>query len=89
MLWDNWWVWGAAAVVLVILETLAPGYVFLGFAVGAALVSLLTLTGVSLTLPWMFLIFAVASLIAWIAMRKIFGLKGGSVRHIDHDINEN
>lgn len=89
MLWDNWWVWAAAAVGLAILETLIPGYVFLGFAAGAALVSVLTLIGVSLTLPWMLLIFAMASLVAWIAMRKVFGLKGGTVRRIDHDINEN
>ena len=35
MLFSEWWIWGAAAMGLVILEILVPGYVFLGFGIGA------------------------------------------------------
>jgi inner membrane protein len=89
MLWQMWWVWAAAAVALVILETLLPGYVLLGFGIGAGVVSLLTATGADLGLEVLLLIFAVVSLIAWIAMRKIFGQPGDEARRIDHDINDN
>lgn len=89
MLWQMWWVWAAAAVALVILETLLPGYVLLGFGIGAGVVSLLTATGADLGLEVLLLIFAVVSLIAWIVMRKIFGQPGDEARRIDHDINDN
>jgi hypothetical protein len=36
VLWHLWWVWLAAALGLAILEILVPGFIFLGFAVGAA-----------------------------------------------------
>lgn len=35
MLWSVWWAWIGGAIALVILEILAPGYIFLGFAIGA------------------------------------------------------
>jgi membrane protein implicated in regulation of membrane protease activity len=31
----EWWVWGSAAILLAIGEVLLPGYVLLGFAIGA------------------------------------------------------
>jgi len=34
-LWQEWWVWTVAGVALAVLEILAPGYIFLGFAIGA------------------------------------------------------
>lgn len=89
MLWQLWWVWAAAAVALVILETLLPGYVLLGFGIGAGVVSLLIAIGADLGLEVLLVIFAVVSLIAWIAMRKIFGQPGDEARRIDHDINDN
>lgn len=89
MIWQLWWVWAAAAVVLVILETLLPGYILLGFGIGAGVVSLLIAIGVDLGLEVLLLIFAVVSLIAWIAMRKVFGSPGNEARRIDHDINDN
>ena len=89
-LWQLWWVWMSAAVVLATLEVLAPGYIFLGFAlggmaVGAALLIGLPLGGFATTL----LIFAVASLLAYLVMRRVFGLRGGSVKIWDRDINDN
>ena len=36
-LWQEWWVWIAAGIVLAILEIVVSGYVLLGFALGAVL----------------------------------------------------
>ena len=87
-LWSLWWVWLAAALVLAILEVLAPGFIFLGFAIGAAVVGLLLLTPFSTGLPVLLAIFAVLSLVAWILLRKIFRREGGIARRIHHDIND-
>ncbi|MBQ4823646.1 hypothetical protein J4729_03650 [Leisingera sp. HS039] len=86
--WALWWVWGAAALVLAILEVLVPGFVFLGFAIGAAAVSLLLLAGAGLSLPPLLLIFAVLSLAAWLVMRRFFALPKGQVKTFNHDIND-
>lgn len=91
MVWQLWWVWAVAGIVLGILEVLAPGYVFLGFAAGAILVGLMLLAGLPLTgsLPLLLLIFAVASLLAWYLFRRIFGIRTGQVKIWDRDINDN
>ena len=89
MLWELSWVWFSAALILATAEVLVPGYVFLGFALGAlALGLVLTVTtvgGLAITL----VIFAVFSLVAYLAMRRMFGLKTGSVKIWDRDINDN
>ena len=82
------WVWAAFAVVLAIAEVLIPGYILLGFAVGAGVVALLLGLGMAVSLPVMALVFAVVSLLAWLALRKVFGIRGGSVKTFDHDIND-
>lgn len=89
MYWDIWWVWIAAALALAILEVLAPGFIFLGFAFGAAIVGILIALGLSITLPWMLVIAAIMALASWIVMRKVFGIRKGQVKHFDTDINEN
>ncbi|MCI2399812.1 hypothetical protein [Aliiroseovarius subalbicans] len=89
MMWDIWWVWVAGALVLAILEIFAPGFIFLGFAIGAAVVGGLMALGLGLTLPWLLVGFAVVSLIAWIVMRQAFGVRKGQVKTWDTDINEN
>ena len=43
--WLTWWIWMAAALALGILEIVLPGFIFLGFAIGAAI------TGILLILP--------------------------------------
>ena len=60
-LWSLWWVWGVIALGLAIIEILLPGFVFLGFAIGAAAVAVILLTPLSLTLPVLLLVFAVLS----------------------------
>jgi len=87
-MWALWWVWMAGAVALGILEIFAPGFVFLGFAVGAALTGILLAAGLSPSLPWLLLIFAVVSLVSWLALRRILGVRKGQVKIWDRDINE-
>ena len=89
-LWQDWWVWMAAAFVLGILETLASGYVLLGFAGGALVTGVLLLVGlaggsVALTI----LVFAVASLVCWWALRRVFGWPKDPAKIVRHDINDN
>ncbi|GAA6186998.1 hypothetical protein [Litorivita sp. NS0012-18] len=88
----NWLVWIAAALVLGILEVLAPGFIFLGFAIGAALTGLLllalSLIPATLTAPVLATIFAALSLAAWIALRQRFRMKGRDVKRIEGDVNE-
>ncbi|MBD0864901.1 MAG: hypothetical protein GDA36_04465 [Rhodobacteraceae bacterium] len=88
-LWTLWWVWLALALILGSLEILAPGYVFLGFAVGAlAMALMLGKLGLSLTLPVSILIFAFFSLSAWLVLRRIFASPKGQVKIIKDDIND-
>lgn len=85
----TWWVWLAAALVLGIAEMLIPGFIFLGFAIGAAVVGLALLGPLGFfSLPAILLIFAVVSLIAWLGLRKYFALPKGQVKTFDHDIND-
>ena len=61
--WLTWWIWLAAALVLAILEVVLPGFIFLGFALGAAITGILLLIpGINPVLPVLILIFAALSL---------------------------
>jgi len=84
-----WWVWIGVALALGILELVAPGFIFLGFAVGAvatsALVFVLPTTNVAAILA----IFAILSLIGWIGLRMIFRRQSSGTRVVTHDINDN
>ncbi|MGB0799119.1 MAG: hypothetical protein ACPGRD_07360 [Planktomarina sp.] len=87
-----WWAWAVAALVLVMLEIVFPAFVLLGLAIGAGVMSLLLLIGgpflVGGSVPPAMLIFAVASLAAWLALRQFFKLPTGQVKTFDHDIND-
>ncbi|MEQ9693551.1 hypothetical protein [Shimia sp. SDUM112013] len=84
-----WWVWLAAALLLAILEVLVPGFVFLGFAIGAAAMGLMLLGPAAMLSPaLLMLIFAALSLIAWLALRRVFTLPGSTPKTFDHDIND-
>lgn len=88
-LWTQWWVWMSAAVVLATLEVIIPGYIFLGFALGAGVMGLLILIGVSAKgLALTLVIFALLSLASYLGMRKVFGLRNGQVKIWDTDIND-
>lgn len=84
-----WWVWLAAAIVLGILEIAAPAFLFLGFAIGAVITSaIVAIAGTALSMTGTLLIFAVLSLIAWLALQRIFALKKGQVKTFTDDIND-
>lgn len=89
-LWGQWWIWGVAAVALAVGEVLLPSFLLLGFAIGAAVVAVLLLLGLPLAASWplMVLIFAVISLISWLALRRWLGVYPGQKRIFDHDIND-
>ncbi|MBE0412535.1 hypothetical protein [Yoonia sp.] len=88
-LWTMWWAWFSAALVLATLEVLIPGYIFLGFAIGAVIMGILTLLGLSATgFALTTAIFAVMSLVSYLAMRKFFALRKGQVKIWDTDIND-
>lgn len=89
MLWQEGWVWIVAGVGLAVLEVIAPAYVFLGFAVGAVVVGVLLWAGIlGGGWPALALVFAIVSLVAWLLLRKVFGLRHGQVKIWDRDINE-
>jgi inner membrane protein len=88
-IWSIWWVWLSGALVLGILEVLLPGFVFLGFAIGAVVMAMiLLLAGPTFGLPVLVLIFAALSLVSWLVMRKMFALPKGQVKRFDRDIND-
>ncbi len=87
-LWSLWWIWGALALVLGIAEILLPGFIFLGFAIGAACVAVLLLMSLNVSLPLLLLVFAALSLLAWLMLRRLFALPKGQVKTFDTDIND-
>jgi membrane protein implicated in regulation of membrane protease activity len=88
-LWSLWWVWVAAALLLAVIEIVLPGFLFLGFAIGAAVMGLLLVFApLALSLPLLLVIFGVLSLISWTVLRRIFRLKDGQVRRVYDDVNK-
>lgn len=89
MFWQEWWVWIVAGIALAVLETIAPAFVLLGFAIGALVIGVLIWLGLlGSSLPVMILVFAIVSLLAWIALRKFFSLRKGQVKVWEEDIND-
>lgn len=86
--WTVWWVWISIALLLAILEVLAPGYIFLGFSLGALLFGIGVALGVNVGFAAALVIVAVLSLAAYIALRWAFRLKGNSPKIWTRDINE-
>jgi membrane protein implicated in regulation of membrane protease activity len=90
MIWTVWWAWIAGGFVIGALEVVLPGYIFLGFAIGAVMTGILlgfgVLTGASLST--LLMVFALASLGAWAALRYGLGRHPGQVKIWDRDINE-
>ena len=86
-IWTVWWAWVVLGFALGILEVLVPGYIFLGFAIGAVLTGAVVAAGVT-SLPMLLLVFAVASLAAWLVLRRVMGVRDNQVKVWDHDIND-
>ncbi|MCB2130690.1 MAG: hypothetical protein KDE03_16895 [Rhodobacteraceae bacterium] len=89
MLWQNWWVWMIIGAVLGVLEVVLPGFILLGFAVGAGLTGALLWLGLlGQSFPVLLLVFAVGSLLAWLLLRRVVGVRHGQVKVWHHDIND-
>ena len=87
-LWAQWWVWLGAALVLAILETLAPGYIFLGIALGAAITAGVVALPFDISLPALVAVFAVLSLASWFVLRRAFKPADDQTRIVHEDINK-
>lgn len=84
-----WWAWLAAALALGILEILAPGFIFLGFAVGAlVMAALVAIVPSVIAVPVALAVFAGLSLISWIVLRIAFKSQSSGARRVTHDIND-
>ena len=89
-LMTSWWVWVVAGFALGVLEVLVPGFIFLGFAIGAVLTGVLVGIGVLTGAPaLMLLVFAVLSVAAWLGLRATIGTQSGQVKIWDKDVNDN
>ena len=89
-MWMLWWVWIVAGFSLGVLEVLVPGFIFLGFAIGAVLTGVLVGMGIlGASVPALVLVFAVMSVLAWLALRSTMGVRQGQVKMWDKDINDN
>ena len=84
-----WWVWICVALAVGILEVLAPGFIFLGFAIGALIMAgVVTLFPIT-NAPAILALFAILSLIAWIALKAVFKRQSSGARIVTRDINDN
>lgn len=84
----TWWAWVILGFALGVLEVLAPGFIFLGFAIGAVVTGILVGLGIPAGVPALILIFAVVSVVAWLVLRRVVGVREGQVKIWDRDIND-
>ena len=83
-----WWVWICAALALGVVELLAPGYIFLGFALGALAMAVVVFVMPATNVPALLAMFAILSLIGWIILRILFRRQSSGARIVTRDINE-
>lgn len=89
MMWQVWWLWIVAGFALGVLEVIVPGFIFLGFAIGAALTGALIGLGLLTGGPAALVaVFAVLSLVAWLVLRRTMGVREGQVKIWHSDIND-
>ena len=84
-----WWVWLAAALGLAVLEVLLPGFIFLGFAIGAVIMTaIVALFPTAMSAPVAMAVFTGLSLVSWIVLRVAFRRQSSGARRVTHDIND-
>lgn len=84
-----WWAWICIALVLGVVELLVPGFIFLGFAIGALVMAGVVAVFAGINVPALLAIFAILSLLAWIGLRIAFRHQSSGARIVTRDINEN
>jgi membrane protein implicated in regulation of membrane protease activity len=90
MFWQQPWVWLVAGLVLGIAETVLPGFILLGFALGAVLTAGLLWGGVLATAPVavVLLVFALGSAAGWAILKRVFTRPGEGPKIWRRDIND-
>ena len=87
------WIWIAAAAVLGAVEMFLPGYLLLGFGIGAGIVAvaLFALADAARALPYaplmLLAIWSALSIAVWLALTAMFG-RPSRRRAADRDIND-
>jgi membrane protein implicated in regulation of membrane protease activity len=71
------------------IELLAPGFIFLGFAIAAVVMAGIVAMFAGINVPALLALFAVLSLIAWIGLRMVFRKQSSGARIVTRDINDN
>ncbi|MFZ1470831.1 MAG: hypothetical protein WAT09_17915 [Paracoccaceae bacterium] len=87
-IWTLWWAWIVLGFALGVLEVIVPGFIFLGFAIGAVFTGIIAGLGLTGSLPLLVLIFALASVLAWLVLRRVMGVRETQVKIWDRDIND-
>ena len=72
MMWSLWWVWMVGALALAFLEVLVSGWIFLGFAIGAAV------TGLLFAVAWTH-----RGLAGWLIASDACGVLGSIIDRLD------
>lgn len=89
MMLNVWWVWIVVGFALGVLEVIVPGFIFLGFAIGAVITGALIGFGILAGGPAaLFLVFAVLSVASWFMLRRAVGVREGQVKIWHKDIND-
>ena len=84
-----WWVWLSAAIALAVLEVLAPSFIFIGFAIGALIMTaVVALFPAAMMAPAALALFTGLSLVAWIVLKQVFKSQSSGARRVTHDIND-
>lgn len=84
-----WWVWLAFGIALGVVEVLLPGFIFLGFALGALVMAgIVGLMVPTIAVAPAMALFAGLSLLAWIVLRLAFRRQSSGARRVFHDIND-
>ena len=84
-----WWAWVVAGFALGVLEVIVPGFIFLGFAIGAVITG--ALIGIGILVggpPLLLMVFAALSVVAWLGLRRVMGVREGQVKIWHKDIND-
>ena len=84
-----WWAWIAVALVFGLIEVLSPGFIFLGFALGALVTGVLVGIGFTASAPVLLAVFSVISLLCWIGLRFAFRRQSSGSKIITEDVNDN
>ena len=84
-----WWVWLSAAIALAVLEVLAPGFIVIGFAIGALIMTaVVALFPTAMMPPAALALFTGLSLVAWIVLKRVFKSQSTGARRVTQDIND-